>query len=118
MGIKEQLKKSCSSVKKTVTEFTDSVKNEYKKGKLKDELSEMYQTLGEIRYSELINDTAANAETAHICEEITRIKTELENLKPAENDENEENKCSVCNKKIPNDISYCPYCGTKTENKE
>ncbi len=115
MGFKEQFKRSCSGIKKTVSGFTDTVKLEYKKGQLKNELSELYETLGQVRYSEILDGGVPSDESARLCEEIARVKAELDAL---EVKEPEANKCAVCGKKLPDDISYCPYCGTKTENKD
>ncbi len=115
MGFKETVKRSCASVKRSVTGFADNVKSEYKKGQLKNELSELYETLGQVRYEELLAGGEVTEESARLCEEIARLKSEIESL---EREETKENACKVCGKRLPNDITYCPYCGSKTEDKE
>lgn len=115
MSFKEQFKRSCDSVKRTVNGFTDTVKNEYKKGQLKNELSELHETLGKVRYAEILAGGEPTEESGKLCEEISRIIAELDELDVKQP---KENKCAVCGKKLPYDVSYCPYCGTKTEDKD
>ena len=115
MGFTETMKKAGQAVKKSVSEVTDALKSEYKKGQLKNELSEIYKTLGEVRYAELISGGEITEESVELCKEITRVKNQLKNL---EKDDDNVNKCKVCAKKLPDNITYCPYCGTKTEEKE
>ena len=118
MGIKEVFGKVYDGVKEAVTGFTDTAKLEYKKGQLNNELSELYETLGKVRFSEMLEGGTPTEESARLCEEIARVKAELTELEAEDTKEQKENCCTVCGKKIPKNISYCPYCGSETKDKE
>lgn len=118
MGFKEGFKKACATVKDAACGFADTVKQEYKKGQLKNELSELYETLGQVRYGELLDGGQSSEESLKLCEEIARVKAEIEAFQAHEDDVNEVNLCKKCGKKLPDDISYCPYCGEKTNEEE
>ena len=118
MGIKEGFKKACNTVKDAACGFADTVKQEYKKGQLKNELLELYETLGQVRYGEMLEGGEPSEESIKLCEEIARVKAELEVLETTDEAPNEENLCKNCGKKLPDDISFCPYCGEKTNEKE
>ncbi len=115
MSFKDKIKSSLSGFKVTVATTADVFKNEYKKGQLKKELSALFETLGQVRYGEILDGGAPSEESARLCEEIARLKAEIKEL---EVKEEAENRCSSCKKKLPEDISYCPYCGTKQEEKD
>lgn len=118
MGFKDGFKRACGTVKDAACGFADTVKQEFKKGQLKNELEELYETLGQIRYNEILNGNEASEETIKIFEEISRIKAELDALDVSVNNEKDENKCAFCGKKLPTDVTYCPYCGEKTKIEE
>ena len=112
MSFKEQLKKSYKGIKSSAKGLADSVKLEYKKGQLKNELSQLYETLGQVRYAELLDDCETTDESIKLCTEIGRVTAENNELSSIGADQK---KCKVCKKKLPLDITYCPYCGTKVE---
>ena len=114
MGFKEQLKRSYKGVKGSVSGFTNNIKLEYKKGQLKNELSELYETLGQVRYAEIIDGGDVTDESVKLCNEIARISAEIKALE-SKNIKDNEFMCTTCNKNLPNEVSYCPYCGTKKE---
>ncbi len=118
MGFKDGFKKACTSVKDAAFGFADTVKQEFKKSQLKNELSELYETLGQVRYGEILEGSKTSEESVKLFEEITRIKAELSALETHENMDSDDNLCSFCGKKLPTDITYCPYCGEKTKNED
>jgi len=110
MGIKETFKKACSEVKSTAKKVSDSVKNEYKRNQLQNELDEMYKTLGKIRFLEMAEKTENTEDSEKLFDEISRLLSELEILA----DRQVKTKaCEVCGKELPENIVYCPYCGTE-----
>ena len=118
MGIKDGFKKACGTVKDAACGFADTVKQEYKKGQLKNELSGLYETLGQIRYVEITEGTGSSEESLKVCEEISRVTSEIDALGADISQDRDEGKCAFCGKKLPPDITYCPYCGEKTKKKE
>ena len=116
MGIKDQLYKVCGEIKASAVKISDSVKSEYKLTQLKNELDEMYLTLGKVRYAELTSTDDSSDETKRLCDEITRL---LDEIKVKENKKVNKNICPVCGKEISDDVSFCPFCGAQVaeENK-
>ena len=118
MGIKDSIIKAYSSAKSAACGFADTVKSEYKKGQLKNELEELYETLGQVRYSEMLEGGETSEESVKLCEEIARVKSELAVFDTPKNEDPTNNLCAFCGKKLPNSITYCPYCGEKTKNED
>ncbi len=112
MSIKNTLKKSVSEIKNTTKKITDKVTQEYKKNTIKDDIEDLYTELGKIRYSEISENITRSEESVSIYSEIKKLLSELESLS-----EKKETVtcCKICGKKIPDDIVFCPYCGTKRE---
>ena len=112
MSFKEQVKRSCKGVKNSVNEFANNVKVEYRKGQLKNELSELYETLGKVRFAEILDGGTVTEESAKLCEEIARVSSEIKAL---ENKKEDKSRCLTCDKVLSSGLVYCPYCGTKIE---
>ena len=112
MSFKEQLKKSCKEIKSSAISFADNVKLEYKKNQLKKELAQLHETLGQVRYAELLDNGETTDESIKLCTEIGRVLSEISDLSQADA---YEKKCGICKKKVPAGVTYCPYCGTKIE---
>ena len=115
MDIKGTFRKSVNEIKNTTKKITDKVTQEYKKNSLKDDIEDLYAELGKIRYSEISENISRSEESVSIYNEIRKLLDELESI----SEKNEKlTYCRICGKKIPNDIVFCPYCGTKREDYE
>ena len=112
MGLKDSFLKSCSDIKASANRFGNDVKLEHKKNVLKQELEDMFNTLGKIRFSELQSGEISNEETDRIVKEINRLSLEINEL-----NNSKEIKCPVCGKSLVEIKEFCPYCGANIKGK-
>ena len=111
MGIKETFSKAYADIKVVTKNASYNIKTEYKKNKLKNELDEMYQTLGRIMFSEITPVTPICDEAQKIIAEINRLNAHIDKLNQKTNNGP---ICSVCGKNLT-DGEFCAYCGAKNE---
>lgn len=112
MSIKDKLVKSCDDLKAYAGKVTQNVKNDYKKSCLKNEIDEMYLTLGRIKYAEAMKNGESSKEAQTVISEITRLLSELEAFISETSDKK---VCPVCGKETSDNEKYCPYCGVKKD---
>ena len=110
MEISSYFKKAAEDIKKTASSLAEKVENTHNKYKTEAELDELYKTLGKIRYEELLNNTDASEESQKLSEEITRLKSKLEEYTSASQGER---VCSWCGERVQKDAAFCPFCGYK-----
>ena len=110
MELSSYFKKAAEDIKKTAGAIAVKVENTHNRYKTEAELDELYKTLGRIRYEELSSSADATEESEKLSEEITRLKTKLEEFASAPK---AEKACSWCGKTVPKEASFCPFCGYK-----
>lgn len=102
------IKNTAQVIKNGASEAKSKISAAYRKSALQGELEEMYETLGKIRYSEIVNKTSAEEETRKISEEISRLQKELHDI-----EQNISIICGNCGEKVNSGCSFCPHCGEK-----
>ena len=113
MRFKTFISQKTQQAKCGIQKVSSTVKLYGAKSALNEELSEMYDTLGKIRYDELIGKGDNSEYALKIVDEITRIKSELEGIEAELRSLNGRHICISCGKESPKNVAFCPYCGEK-----
>ena len=118
MRFKTFISQKTKQAKTGIKKVSDTVKLHSVKSNLNDELSDMYDTLGKIRYDELTGKGDNTEYALKVVEEISRILTEIEDIENELRSLNGRRLCSSCGKEAAKNVAFCPYCGTKLDTEE
>jgi len=106
----ERVKKAVSKTTKTVVrisgEALDYTKLKFKISEINSKLDDKYMAIGLAVYED--ND---EAEIEAICEEITSLRTEKDELTLKLNEFKSMKTCPECGKTSDKENLYCPVCG-------
>ena len=107
-----KVKEAVSSTTKKVVKFSgeaiDYTKLKLKIAEINSKLDEKYAAIGLAVYEG--ND---EAEIELLCDAISSLREELENLKLKLDDYKNKKSCPVCGFATERDNPYCPSCGNK-----
>lgn len=115
MSFKDMLSKKTAQAKKGIQKAADSVKLYSERNRLENELADLFDALGRIRYSELAGGTETPEETAALVNNITELNAELDKIEAELDNINNVKHCPKCESVISDQASFCPYCGAKLE---
>ena len=106
--VKVAVSKTTKTVAKLSGEAIDFTKLKLKVTELESALNEKYSAIGLAVYEE---DEDTDIEL--LCDEITALKCELENVKLKLDDYRNKKECPECGKSTDKEDSFCPGCGFK-----
>lgn len=114
--ITEIINESAAKVSKKASDTKDILVAKYNISKMKDELDELYISLGK-----LINcaynqpGTTDEEEVSVLNDEINAKISEIEDAKAALRELSGKRECKSCKRVMSDDSVFCPYCGEKIE---
>ena len=118
MDFFNKLTKKTSEAYQTAKEKTTKISGELKlKSKIsdcKDKIEEQYKEIGKIVYEKMkIGEDASKEEVTPKCEEIERLKNEIEKAQVEILALKDIKKCSDCGAELELDAEFCSKCGSK-----
>lgn len=118
MDFFNKLSKKTSEAFETAKEKTTKISGELKlKSKIsdcKDKIEEQYKEIGKIVYEKMkIGEDASKEEVTPKCEEIERLKNEIEKAQAEILALKDIKKCSDCGAELELDAEFCSKCGSK-----
>lgn len=118
MDFFNKLSKKTSEAFETAKEKTTKISGELKlKSKIsdcKDKIEEQYKEIGKIVYEKMkIGEDASKEEVTPKCEEIERLKNEIEKAQVEILALKDIKKCSDCGAELELDAEFCSKCGSK-----
>ena len=115
MSFKAFISKTTVRAKSGVSKVSATVKLYAQKNNLIESINDMFDTLGKMTYYNSIGEGSATAEEdiQNVISEITRMKSELDEIENQICKVTDKRKCSVCHSELSKDVRYCPHCGTE-----
>lgn len=108
--IKRNVTKTVSKAKDVSGNMIELAKAKFRLSEINTDIEEKYIKIGKLVYN---SDENGNVEDdiSKLCDNITELKSEYENLKEKINDMSGKKVCPVCGEKNDKDYDYCPKCG-------
>ncbi len=106
--VKEAVANTAKKVAKISGEAVDYTKLRLKISEINSKLDEKYAKIGLAVYEDCSED-----DIEPICEEISKLREELDELKLKLNEYKNNKVCPGCGNATEKENPYCPICGTK-----
>lgn len=113
MRFKTFISQKTAQAKQGIQKAADTVKLYSEKNRLNDDLSELFETLGKLRYAEINENKLDDKETNILVDEIERVQKEIETIEAELKKLSAKKYCPNCENEVAKDTAYCPHCGTK-----
>ena len=118
MKFKAFISKTTAQAKSGMSKVSNTVKLYSTRTRISEELSQMYDTLGKMSYSQAMGEGIPREDITKVIDEITRLKAELVSIEETIRELNGRKLCPSCNMELQSNLMFCPYCGAKVGTEE
>ncbi|HOM02520.1 MAG TPA: hypothetical protein PLH43_06795 [Acetivibrio sp.] len=116
--IKDFTRKVTDTAKFAARKSSDMVeitKLNFNIGTEEDKIKRAYAQMGEIVYRSFENGEEVPADLKALCEKVADMKKNIEQMKQQILRIKSIKVCPSCKEELPEEVAYCPKCGTKQE---
>lgn len=111
--VKGMVSKTAKDAVKVSGDAVEYTKLKFKSGELNDKLNKLYAELGKIVYASMTDSEGDTENAEDICQQITLIKNQLEEVENELSSVTNKTTCSSCGAKVDADSTFCSKCGQK-----
>lgn len=113
MSFQSFISQKTAKAKQGVQKAADILKLRTERNRLNEDLCELFDTLGRLRFAELTEETDNTREVSGLVEEIQRVQEELLSVEDELKKLSSKVFCDKCGTELPANAAFCPDCGAR-----
>lgn len=113
MSFQSFISQKTAQAKQGVQKAADTVRLRTERNRLNDDLYELFDALGRLRFTELTEGADNSKESAGLVEEIQRVQEEISAVEEELKKLSSKAFCSQCGNEVPKNAIFCPDCGAR-----
>lgn len=111
MSLQSFISQKTAQAKQGVQKAADILRMRTERNRLNEDLCELFDTLGRLRFAELTEDADNTKEVSGLVEEIQRVQEELLYVEEELKKLSSKAFCDKCGNELPQNAVFCPECG-------